>query len=122
MYPACNGGHRSFKTSCKACSGAGRNVSPCLSTSGVPMHSVAANLKVCAASGCARAGPGTRAARHRIRRDDSRMDTAEVEISTTTSCSSSWPRTPGFHLGNAGSNPAHDAINRSPRALMHRED
>jgi hypothetical protein len=65
-------------------------------------------------SGCARAGPGSRAARHRIRRDDSRVDTAEVEISTTTSCSSSRPRTPGFHLGNAGSNPSHDAINRSP--------
>ena len=69
------------------------------------------DIKVCAVSGCARAGAGSRAARHRIRRDDSRMDTAEVEI-PTTSCSSSWPRTPGFHFGNAGSNPAHDATNK----------
>jgi hypothetical protein len=48
------------------------------STSGVSSHSVAACPGV-GGAGCARPGPGSRAARHRIRRDDSRLGTAEVE-------------------------------------------
>ena len=32
-----------------------------------------------------------------------------------SSCSSRRPRTPGFHSGNAGSNPARDTNSRSPR-------
>ncbi len=34
---------------------------------------------------------------------------------SVSSCSSRRPRTPGFHSGNAGSNPARDTSSRSPR-------
>ena len=49
------------------------------STSGVSSHSVAACHGV-GGAGCARLGPELRAARHRIRRDGSRVGTAEVDL------------------------------------------
>ena len=51
-------------------------------TSGVPPHSVVAQLQGVRGAGCARQDARPRAARRRIRRDGSRGGTAEVEVSS----------------------------------------
>ena len=109
------------------------------STSGVSLHSEATRHGV-GGPGCARHLARSRAARHHIRRDA--RDWAQpkwISIALVAqqaeqppckrqaarsirrrghqnkSCSSSWPRTPSFQSGYAGSNPARDPKFRNLR-------
>ena len=89
----------------------------CPFTSGVPPHSAVAQLPGVRGAGCARQDTRPRAARRRIRRDGSREGTAEVEVSRRVR---PVVRTPEFHSGYAGSNPARDT-HPVARALTRRD-